>query len=206
MHIFSFVLCLLLTVSIAEDFKDDKCANPEVVPQMLRPSFVLFGDSITQRSFDEGGWGARLASLYQRKVRPRSRRSCPPCPRTSTCWLKALAIPRNKICETYEMVRETFMTSLCPLWLPPGRCRQQGLQWLQHTMGALPTAQSLPADAASSPKAGDCLLWRQRRSFAGSLQATLCPCGACQLSQPQYLRARLILLGQHISQDQWVRL
>lgn len=36
---------------------------------MLRPSFVLFGDSLTQRSFGEGGWGARLADAYQRKVR-----------------------------------------------------------------------------------------------------------------------------------------
>lgn len=35
---------------------------------MIRPRFVLFGDSLTQRSFDEGGWGARLASSYQRKV------------------------------------------------------------------------------------------------------------------------------------------
>ncbi|BDA43364.1 Isoamyl acetate-hydrolyzing esterase 1 homolog [Coccomyxa sp. Obi] len=35
---------------------------------MLRPQFVLFGDSLTQRSFDEGGWGGRLASEYQRKV------------------------------------------------------------------------------------------------------------------------------------------
>ena len=45
------------------------CRNPE--SNMLRPQFVLFGDSLTQRSFDEGGWGARLASEYQRKVRSR---------------------------------------------------------------------------------------------------------------------------------------
>ena len=36
---------------------------------MLRPSFILFGDSLTQKSFGEGGWGARLADAYQRKVR-----------------------------------------------------------------------------------------------------------------------------------------
>jgi hypothetical protein len=34
----------------------------------LRPEFVLFGDSITQESFDDGGWGAALASLYARQV------------------------------------------------------------------------------------------------------------------------------------------
>lgn len=30
---------------------------------------MLFGDSITQQSFAEGGWGARLADAYARKVR-----------------------------------------------------------------------------------------------------------------------------------------
>ena len=36
---------------------------------MLRPQFVLFGDSITQHGFSEGGWCARLANDYSRKVR-----------------------------------------------------------------------------------------------------------------------------------------
>lgn len=35
----------------------------------VRPCFMLLGDSLTQRGFDEGGWGAMLASAYQRKVR-----------------------------------------------------------------------------------------------------------------------------------------
>ncbi|GAB4816964.1 hypothetical protein N2152v2_004010 [Parachlorella kessleri] len=35
---------------------------------MYRPQFLLFGDSITQRSFQYGGWGAHLANAYQRKV------------------------------------------------------------------------------------------------------------------------------------------
>jgi hypothetical protein len=34
----------------------------------LRPQFVLFGDSITQLSFENGGWGAALAALYSRQV------------------------------------------------------------------------------------------------------------------------------------------
>jgi hypothetical protein len=34
----------------------------------LRPQFVLFGDSITQLSFENGGWGAALAALYARQV------------------------------------------------------------------------------------------------------------------------------------------
>ncbi|KAH9546861.1 hypothetical protein CY35_11G003700 [Sphagnum magellanicum] len=34
----------------------------------LRPQFVLFGDSITQQSFNDGGWGAALASLYARQA------------------------------------------------------------------------------------------------------------------------------------------
>jgi uncharacterized membrane protein YagU involved in acid resistance len=34
----------------------------------LRPQFVLFGDSSTQLSFENGGWGAALAALYSRQV------------------------------------------------------------------------------------------------------------------------------------------
>ncbi len=34
----------------------------------LRPKIVLFGDSITQFSFSVGGWGARVAALFARKV------------------------------------------------------------------------------------------------------------------------------------------
>jgi len=40
----------------------------EIMAKPLRPEFVLFGDSITQESFDDGGWGAALASLYARQV------------------------------------------------------------------------------------------------------------------------------------------
>ena len=39
---------------------------------MLRPRFVLFGDSLTQRSFEDGGFGAGLTNAYQRKVKPRA--------------------------------------------------------------------------------------------------------------------------------------
>mmetsp|Transcript_26388 Transcript_26388/g.50125 ORF Transcript_26388/g.50125 Transcript_26388/m.50125 type:complete len:251 (+) Transcript_26388:70-822(+) len=31
-----------------------------------RANFLLFGDSLTQRSFHEGGWGSRLAALHER--------------------------------------------------------------------------------------------------------------------------------------------
>jgi hypothetical protein len=33
-----------------------------------RPLFVLFGSSIVQYSFSNGGWGAALADIYARKV------------------------------------------------------------------------------------------------------------------------------------------
>ncbi|KAI6698428.1 hypothetical protein NL676_018547 [Syzygium grande] len=33
-----------------------------------RPQFVLFGSSIVQFSFGNGGWGASLADLYARKA------------------------------------------------------------------------------------------------------------------------------------------
>jgi isoamyl acetate esterase len=34
----------------------------------LRPNFILFGDSISQRGFAVGGWAARLADTYGRRV------------------------------------------------------------------------------------------------------------------------------------------
>jgi len=33
-----------------------------------RPKIVLFGDSITQMSFIDGGFGSKLANYYQRKA------------------------------------------------------------------------------------------------------------------------------------------
>ena len=33
-----------------------------------RRAFLLFGDSLTQRAFECGGWGARLAHLLSRKA------------------------------------------------------------------------------------------------------------------------------------------
>ncbi|PHT28576.1 GDSL esterase/lipase [Capsicum baccatum] len=35
---------------------------------MLRPQIVLFGDSITQASFNVGGWGGALANTYGRRA------------------------------------------------------------------------------------------------------------------------------------------
>lgn len=35
---------------------------------MVRPKIILFGDSITEQSFGDGGWGASLANLFSRKV------------------------------------------------------------------------------------------------------------------------------------------
>ncbi|BAS96241.1 Os06g0156400 [Oryza sativa Japonica Group] len=34
----------------------------------MRPSIVLFGDSITEEAFGEGGWGAHLANHYSRSA------------------------------------------------------------------------------------------------------------------------------------------
>lgn len=35
---------------------------------LQRPKIVLFGDSLTERSFDTGGWGAVVQSKYTRRV------------------------------------------------------------------------------------------------------------------------------------------
>ena len=34
----------------------------------IRPQFVFFGDSITQKAFAQGGWAGVVADAYQRRV------------------------------------------------------------------------------------------------------------------------------------------
>ena len=58
------VSSLLIASSLGQN---QGCASSSI-ERMHRLNFVLLGDSLTQRSFDDGGWGARLASAYQRKV------------------------------------------------------------------------------------------------------------------------------------------
>lgn len=36
---------------------------------MMRPKIYLFGDSITEESFSDGGWGSSLANHFSRTVR-----------------------------------------------------------------------------------------------------------------------------------------
>jgi hypothetical protein len=48
---------------------DSVSAAPRQGCPTMRPQFVLFGDSITQHGFNDGGWCARLANDYSRKVR-----------------------------------------------------------------------------------------------------------------------------------------
>ncbi len=45
-----------------------KMATSETQIVLHRPKIVIFGDSLTERSFDQGGWGAALQHNYSRKV------------------------------------------------------------------------------------------------------------------------------------------
>lgn len=47
----------------------------------MRPRLVLFGDSITEQSFESGGWGAALTDRFARQVR------------TCACFLSGVAPP-----------------------------------------------------------------------------------------------------------------
>ena len=61
----------LLALSLALGDEEGFCpANMSLVALKpgTRPEFLLFGDSLTQRSFEEGGWGASLTHHYARKV------------------------------------------------------------------------------------------------------------------------------------------
>jgi hypothetical protein len=62
----SVIVCSQSRLILTDPADQEFCSAPETA--MLRPQFVLFGDSLTQKSFDEGGWAGRLANEYQRKV------------------------------------------------------------------------------------------------------------------------------------------
>ncbi len=72
---FTLVLCMhalqslaFLSLLISSGIGQDQECPSSAMDEESRKTFVLFGDSLTQKSFDEGGWGARLANAYQRKV------------------------------------------------------------------------------------------------------------------------------------------
>lgn len=66
MHVLQCLAFLSLLISSGMG-QDQECPS-SAMDEVSRKTFLLFGDSLTQRSFDEGGWGGRLASAYQRKV------------------------------------------------------------------------------------------------------------------------------------------
>lgn len=65
--IYSVVLVALLSAFFASD-QQKPALGASRRSTMLRPKFLLFGDSITQKSFSVGGWGAALTDAYQRKA------------------------------------------------------------------------------------------------------------------------------------------
>lgn len=69
------VSTISLIISAAGDDKlcpvERRHANarkPHQACRMQRLHFVFFGDSLTERGFERGGWGAGMTDLYRRKV------------------------------------------------------------------------------------------------------------------------------------------
>ena len=64
-------LFCLLVLSLATAVEEGFCPTVMDLGTLkpgVRPAFVLFGDSLTQRSYEEGGWGASMTHHYARKV------------------------------------------------------------------------------------------------------------------------------------------
>ena len=59
--------CSALRASHARQSAMPAAANDQP-PLLRRPAVLLFGDSLTERCFEEGGWGAALAHHFARKV------------------------------------------------------------------------------------------------------------------------------------------
>ena len=73
--------------------------------QMLRPQFVLFGDSITQKASDpQGGWAAALAHNYQRKARAVLSTSCRSTWHFDTCQQS----DQSRACEQVDVVNRGY--------------------------------------------------------------------------------------------------
>ena len=67
---FTGLFCSLV-LSLATAVEEGFCPtdmNLESLKPGVRPAVMLFGDSLTQRSYEEGGWGASLTHHYARKV------------------------------------------------------------------------------------------------------------------------------------------
>jgi hypothetical protein len=68
-----FTLCnILLVLSLSSRSTHDPSDSTFVMtPVLTRPRLVLFGDSLTERSYNpDGGWAAALSDYYCRKVPP----------------------------------------------------------------------------------------------------------------------------------------
>ena len=114
----------------------------------MRPQFVLFGDSITQHGFSDGGWCARLANDYSRKVRS----SCCAC--LSASW-SLLHIVRHDC----PVSCDDSCAASDPAAGTGGRSAA-GVQRLQQRLGAAPPAQTLSGGhAAAGPRHR--ILWRK---------------------------------------------
>jgi hypothetical protein len=77
-----------------------------------RPLFVLFGSSIVQYSFSNGGWGAALADIYARKVRY----ACC-CIISVLCVFAFLSLPATVVAVRDRDEETDFLSlSLCFSW------------------------------------------------------------------------------------------
>jgi lysophospholipase L1-like esterase len=65
--IFSWIAAVIVTLVTTTTASNTKSS------MLVRPEFVLLGDSITQQSFQPGGWGAAVACEYQRTADVRLR-------------------------------------------------------------------------------------------------------------------------------------
>ena len=129
---------------------------PPVPAPMPRHKFVLFGDSLTQQSYNEGGWGARLASLYQRKVQ--TYHSCLCCCLSSLIRFflnEALSLARQ--ISPCGGTADTTPVGRCKPWSTTSLLAQEHPRTTSLQYGLEPMMPHCPADISEHLRCFSCL-------------------------------------------------
>lgn len=138
----------------------------------MRPKIYLFGDSITEESFSNGGWGASLANHFSRTV-------CTPPVRLY------VSNTYHYIIDILFLIYNWFLWVLIKFWffshdfilgvmdfdqilillvdfffVSGWYCRKR-IQWVQHQMGCESIRQGVSSDGWSSTNGSDSVFWRK---------------------------------------------
>ena len=117
----------------------------------MRPKIYLFGDSITEFSFDEGGWGASLANHFARTV------LFPFLAFNIYIYIFLFFVVDDGDFETYLAYIYIYVLT----WT--GWCGAKRVRWVQHEMGTAGFGEGISSGGRwRRTLSCDCVLWCKR--------------------------------------------